>query len=303
MGKLSKIFGITALLMAVGCTSSLHVSERDPDLLHKHIGASTVALVLLDDEGGSKPYCTGVWINNSEIVTAGHCVAHDEEDANAGESPVGDKLYYVVQPEVSEIRGELAAFHVANVEAFDEEHDLALIKAIRGGIPEHEYASLPGSMPALGERVFIVGHPRGLYWSFAEGTVSAYRAESDFGRAVQVNGTIFFGNSGGGLFDRGGNLVGICSELTHVPQMSLFVHLDSIKRLIKDAHKPIKVEKKEVKKEESKSPDTIPSPIPGITFHLVPAPTPTLVPDPVAPLEPDKELTPSEVPSVVPGLE
>jgi len=93
-------------------------------------------------------------------------------------------------------------------------------------------------MPALGEHVYSVGHPKGMYWTFAEGTVSAYRENTVIGEAVQVNATVWYGNSGGGVFDSSGNLVGICSRLTRVPMMNYFVHLDSVKRMLKDYHEP-----------------------------------------------------------------
>ena len=79
-----------------------------------------------------------------------------------------------------------------------------------------------------------------MYYTHAEGTVSAYRGDesSGIGKVVQVNATIWFGNSGGGVFDYQGRLVGICSRLTRVPMMNYFVHLDSVKRLVKDYHTP-----------------------------------------------------------------
>ena len=93
-------------------------------------------------------------------------------------------------------------------------------------------------MPGIGEHIFVVGHPRGMYWTYAEGTVSAYRNESSVGKVVQVNATVWFGNSGGGVFDADGKLLGICSRLTKVPQMNYYVHLDSVKKFLKDVHEP-----------------------------------------------------------------
>lgn len=248
MKRLLTIIASLMLLASLSsCASSSKTPVRSPDSLHSHIGESTVALVAQrvvikqDKETGEiesasvviRPYCTGVWISNDEILTAGHCVQHEE-----GADPVDEKIYYVVQKEVKEVLDDPAALHLGKVVAFDEDHDLALIKANAGGLVGHEVASLAGELPGLGEHVYSVGHPRGMYWTYAEGTISAYRNESDVGKVIQVNATIWFGNSGGGIFDGSGNLLGICSRLTKVPQMNYYVHLDSVKKFVKEFHAP-----------------------------------------------------------------
>lgn len=238
------ILSLFCILSLTSCTPGKTTPVRSPTTVNSHIGSSTVALVrMVADEDGDvtiRPFCTGVWLNEKEILTAGHCVAHEE-----GADPVDQKVYYVAQGEVSEVMEDPAALHLAKVTGFDEDHDLALIKADVRGIPPHESAALASELPGLGEHVFIVGHPRGMYWSYAEGTVSAYRTESVIGKVVQVNGTVWYGNSGGGVFDRDGNLLGICSRLTRVPNMNLFVHIDSVKKFVKDMHELSPLEKKE----------------------------------------------------------
>jgi len=239
---------ILLVVSLMGCGSSLQTPVRSPDSLHSHIGDSTVALVHFkvimgkDADGDPevkgveiKPHCTGVWISDNEIVTADHCV--ESEDVP---DPVGTKTYYVLEREVKEVLDDPAAIHMAHVVAVDKDNDVAIIKADAGGLVAHEHADLASTMPGLGEHVYVVGHPRGMYWSHAEGTVSAYRGDesSGIGKVVQVNATVWYGNSGGGVFDGGGNLVGICSRLTRVPMMNYFVHIDSVKRLLRDYHTP-----------------------------------------------------------------
>jgi S1-C subfamily serine protease len=228
---------LSLLMLLTSCAAGKTTPVRSPAPLIEHIGDSTVALVRIavDEEGGYsiRPFCTGVWLSNNEILTAGHCVAHEE---NA--DPVDAKVYYVIQKEVKEVLDDPAALHLSKVVAFDEEHDLALIKAAEGGIPGHSVADLASEMPSLGEHIWVVGHPRGMYWSYVEGTVSAYRNESTVGKVVQVNATVWFGNSGGGVFDSSGNLLGVCSRLTRVPMMNYFVHLDSVKKFVKEYHAP-----------------------------------------------------------------
>jgi S1-C subfamily serine protease len=240
MKKLALLFSLLMVLLTMGCATGKNTPVRSPTPLIDHIGDSTVALVRIvgDEENGYqiRPFCTGVWLSGNEILTAGHCVAHDEE---GGGDPVDAKVYYVIQKEVKEVLDDPAAIHLAKVVAFDGDHDLALIKAEAGGIPTgHGTADLAAEMPGLGEHVWMVGHPRGMYWSYAEGTISAYRSDTTVGKAVQVNGTVWYGNSGGGVFDSQGNLLGVCSRLTRVPMMNYFVHLDSVKKFVKEYHEP-----------------------------------------------------------------
>jgi len=236
------LFCVLLLSLVVGCGSSLHTPVRSPDSLHQHLGNVTVALVYqgVDDDGNKfvKPYCTGVWLSDDQILTAGHCaeaVARMDKklDEDDPVDPVGNPVHYIVSVEVPDAKEEEpSAVHFGHVTSFDEDHDLALITASAGNIPEHDNASLASEIPALGERVYVVGHPRGLYWSYIEGVVSAYRNHPEVGMTVQVSAPVWFGNSGGGVFDSHGGLVGIASRLARAPNTALFIHEDSIKKFL-----------------------------------------------------------------------
>lgn len=204
--------------------------KRGDDPVYVHSMNSTVALVRRNEETNKvNPFCTGVWVSKDEILTAAHCVSHDDFSIF---SPVGDDVHYIIQKEVRPGK-EPAAMHLAQVSYFNNRHDLAILKAVAEGLPAHEVAILAIELPGIGESVHMVGHPRGLYWAFTGGIVSAYRVDKNIGPVMQVNGTVWFGNSGGGVFDRDGNLIGICSRLSGVPNVNTFVHLDSVKAAIK----------------------------------------------------------------------
>src|SRR5271163_2483310 len=48
--------------------------------------AETVALVKTRSDGRVKPFCTGVWVSPTAILTAGHCVAHAGESEDRAEA-------------------------------------------------------------------------------------------------------------------------------------------------------------------------------------------------------------------------
>ena len=232
---------ISVIFLLVGCGSSLKTPVRSPDGVHQHMGNSTVALVFYDaDDKEYRPFCTGVWLNQTDILTAGHCaeaIARHEKklDDTDPVDPVDVGVHYIVSTEVPGLKDEEpAAVHFAHVKAWDEDHDLALIRAAEASIPDHDSASFASSMPGLGERIFVVGHPRGLYWSYVEGVVSAYREREDIGMVVQVSAPVWFGNSGGGVFDTSGNLIGVASRLARAPNTAFFIHQDSVKKFLHD---------------------------------------------------------------------
>jgi serine protease Do len=130
----------------------------------------------------------------------------------------------------------LTAAHVVgnaeqlNVKTFDEKiyeaellfsesrADIALIKLIDP--PDLEHAKLGDSdILAIGQRVFAVGSPYGLEFSFSAGHISGFR---DFDRLydgtilaefIQTDAAINSGNSGGPLFNTKGEVVGIASRI------------------------------------------------------------------------------------------
>jgi serine protease Do len=100
----------------------------------------------------------------------------------------------------------------AEVIVVQEDRDQAALLVVDEPL-DHPIA-LPGGMPSVGDTVYAMGHPYGLEWSFSSGVVSAIRVEEDMVDnipIIQATAPISPGNSGGGLFNEYGQLVGICS--------------------------------------------------------------------------------------------
>ena len=97
----------------------------------------------------------------------------------------------------------------ASVRHDDERRDFCLLD-VDGlwGVPApvRKYATLK-----VGESVYGLGAPKGLDLSLSDGLISQLR-EIDGNRKIQTNVAISPGSSGGGLFDRKGNLIGIMTS-------------------------------------------------------------------------------------------
>lgn len=249
------------LLLTSGCVSKASVvpQPKTQDEIIQEIGTSTAALVMQrQDKIGV--YCTAVWIGEKTLLTANHCVdgalktwakdhkpvdpdADDDDDDDDDDLQLPDvktfKFNYSVMSEQRGVGNSPSATHTAKAVMLDKEHDLAVLLATDKVIPAHTVARLASQNPQIGEHVFVRGHVTGLYWSHVECVVSAYRGNLPVksmkvkGPFIQLSGPIFYGNSGGGAFNKNGELVGIASFMYRAPQTTMFISLDAIKSFLK----------------------------------------------------------------------
>jgi S1-C subfamily serine protease len=92
--------------------------------------------------------------------------------------------------------------------------DMALIAT--GKVPDDLAIAMNGKIRdmRIGDKVFAVGNPHELSWSYAEGVISGMRElpqGADNLQVLQLQVPINQGNSGGGLYATDGTLVGIVS--------------------------------------------------------------------------------------------
>ena len=93
-----------------------------------------------------------------------------------------------------------------------DEIDLALIRVNTpsGFVPQLKYQQ--GRSLTMGQRVFAIGNPIGLNWTYTDGVISALRKNRHGSReitVVQMQTPLNHGNSGGGLYDLEGYLIGV----------------------------------------------------------------------------------------------
>lgn len=128
------------------------------------------------------------------IVTNNHVV----EDAIDTEDAVQVKLY----------TGEI---YNAKIIGTDSRTDLAVLKIDAKDLAYSSFAD--SSELVMGEDVIAIGNPLGLGVSCSNGIVSALEKEiyinNVYLTVIQTNAAVNAGNSGGGLFDLNGNIVGI----------------------------------------------------------------------------------------------
>src|SRR5262249_45798453 len=148
------------------CGGPTHVVTAPSTPSHVEAAADleskTIALVGRTDDGELRPFCTGVWVSGSSILTARHCV---------DDGKIGDDVEYAVRGDIY-APGELhvrerAVARSAKILALDDGHDLALLRA--PGAPPHGVAATSLEPVQPGAFAQTVGHSFGMWWSYSSG--------------------------------------------------------------------------------------------------------------------------------------
>lgn len=190
---MKKILAIlTSLLVTVGC--SPHEVK-----LAKRISKSTV-LVHMRVTKGNKYFmgtCSGVVVSPHEILLANHCVDPQSDGIKL------DKIW---------IRNFNGRSQEAKVERTNPTVDLALLKVKKSESP----ARLANSIK-VGEDCWAVGMPLGLNFIVTKGIISHINFEHSYfpkGSFFITDAAILPGNSGCGVWNSKGQLIGIASMST-----------------------------------------------------------------------------------------
>jgi serine protease Do len=106
---------------------------------------------------------------------------------------------------------------ITNVLAADKTHDLIRV-AVDLQHPVQPSAGEPlrplrlaVRPPQVGERVMVIGNPKGLEMSVSDGIVSALRTHRRYGQVIQHTAPMSPGSSGGPLFNMEGRVIGVCT--------------------------------------------------------------------------------------------
>lgn len=231
---------IVTLALSIGCCGNhtVHLEDSNNKLtvssLPNHLKSSTVELMSDAYSDNYQTYCAGVWINETDILTAKHCT----ESPITHESTVGTQIKFRIYKDyINHFPAEVdeRLLNTAVLVAFNHEKDLAVLRSIDD--IDHGIAHVRSLQIPDGEKVLIVGHPARMEYTIMEGMVSASRPMivDEFNlQALHITSQIWFGNSGGGAFlSNTGELVGICSfMLKRLPGGSFFVHANEIRKFL-----------------------------------------------------------------------
>lgn len=196
---------LLTLVFSIGLLWSVdYVRKPNYELFQRQ----TVRVEFINVESSKRAVlCSGVYLGGRRILTAGHC-------AKLVEDPDSHLAAYI-RPFNSKQRiyAEFVRVEKRRNERGMPISDIGLLRLDRPLRGVHA-ASVSCRVPKLGETLYAVGMPHGLPWTITKGTVTTRvpRIPENAGRWLQLDMTIIGGNSGGPVFDRDGNVVGIVSH-------------------------------------------------------------------------------------------
>lgn len=235
----------SVFVSSLGCITNVR-SPGETTSVISDIADETVALITNDEEGDTRAFCTGVWISKDVILTQAHCAVAaarystlmDDDEA----IPVvkGTIATYIVQSETNEMFEVPTKTHSAFVQAYDIGKDIAILKAV-DSIPHHKVATLARYVPSVGQPLHVIGHSRGIYWTYMPGVVAGFHTHLKFtakvGPFIQITAPISAGMSGGGAFDVDGRLIGTISfTANNATDVAFLVHHKTIREFLKANH-------------------------------------------------------------------
>lgn len=179
-------------------------SAVPPDVLARNARGATVMVRNLE---GRKSQGTGFFIYPDLLVTNKH----------------------VLESLEVEIVDEQGRTQMGRCVAEAKEDDLALVRAMTSS----GYLTLRPSEPKYGEKVFIMGNPRGLQYTFSDGIVSHPVKKYPQGELFQHSAPQSPGSSGSAVLDADGRVIGVvCSQITDSQNLNFAVPVSRLKDLI-----------------------------------------------------------------------
>jgi tetratricopeptide (TPR) repeat protein len=195
-----KFFKETIIAIVLAIIAALGF-EFCKDIYHKQIienNSKAVATILTYDKGNKNiAIGSGVFISSDgELVTNYHVIANRFN--------IRAKMTTGAYYDIKRIIGINKALDLAILQF--EAKDVNFIK-IKNKYKYKDIEDLKN-----GDEIFTLGSPFGLEKSYSAGTISNPRRKDGTIELIQFSASISSGNSGGGLFNRWGNLIGITSS-------------------------------------------------------------------------------------------
>jgi len=204
--RMQKAIGIYAFLL---CASQITLAAQSPNSfaqspdslpeMIRQIKPAVVSIQTFDAKGQRLGLGTGFFIEPTVIVTNEHVIAR----ASAANVKTAEgKVYSVTGLVAVDERRDLALLSI-DVSSRDP---LGIVAFLGKGI-----VKISNRLPTEGERVFVVGNPRGLEWSVSDGIVASIRENEDSGKLIQITAPISPGSSGSPVIDSKGRVIGVAT--------------------------------------------------------------------------------------------
>jgi V8-like Glu-specific endopeptidase len=171
--------------------------------------------------------------DSSDIVGSGFIVSRNGD--------VVTNLHVVRDMKVASVHlSDGRVFRSVEVVATDERRDLAILQIPAFDLPVLELGN--SNAVTVGERLVVVGSPRGLEGTVTAGILSSVR-ESDGYKVLQTDAAVNPGNSGGPLVNNRGQVIGVVSfKLRSAEGLNFAIPINYVRGLLNKLQDPISLE-------------------------------------------------------------
>lgn len=188
---LATLLSCTIVLGLSSCAEAKFNYEKVANKALKTSVLIHIKVKVKDKEGKERTVlggCSGTFVSKDEILSAAHCF----------------NGYTTINIWVRDIEGKS---YSAELIKLDSPHDLALLHV--PGL-HHKYAKI-GKRVKIGEEIINIGSPFNLEFLVSQGIVSALNVEiGDYKSLYTVTDAMINpGSSGGGMFNKKGELIGV----------------------------------------------------------------------------------------------
>jgi tetratricopeptide (TPR) repeat protein len=188
-----KVLLIVVILIALMTPA---VCRADGNDVYRENSPAVVVVVALDSTGRPAAQGSGFIVREDGAVVTNYHVINMASDIRI---KVGSR--------VEKVEGVL---HV------DPENDLAILKLEGKGYPIVKLGD--AEKLQVGEKIYVIGSPRGLENTISEGIISGIRQVDRMRKILQMTASISPGSSGGPVFNEKGEAVGVATFLIEETQ-------------------------------------------------------------------------------------
>ena len=179
--------------------------------------------VLVEDIGGNGSGSVILHEDETYILTCAHCMTN----FFGVYMPVN-----IVQKIYRKNKLVSTKVYIAKVKAVDKEKDIALLYIDKKTHFNNTIHIEKGSYRGVGDEIWMIGSPYGVacYNTVTKGIIARY--DYDNMLRYQVNCGVYFGGSGGGMFDEHGKYLGMFCSMRN-PTLGYVIPSQTIRNFIK----------------------------------------------------------------------